>query len=144
MSAVRLCTHVQEDIHTSLLHLHEHLIVLDCCCTSVTTCSGRDIRRTRTGWDRTLLEDNVLDALEHEGGIVGLGHSEAAMRGKRGELGASTALFVGFCGANYGGGRGERGKRSVATEEPGEDHEAHEVRKGLCPMSSLAGETLRT
>lgn len=144
MSAVRLCIHVQEDIRTSLLHLYEHLIVLDCCCTSVTTCNGRDICRTRTGWDRTLLEDNVLDALEHEGGIVGLGHSEAAMRGKRGELWSFDGPICRILRDQLWRRSGERGKRSVATEEPGEDHEAHEVRKGLCPMSSLAGETLRT
>ena len=40
------------------------------------------------------------------------------MRGKRGELGASTALFVGFCGANYGGGRGSGGSGPSRLKSP--------------------------
>lgn len=66
---------------TGLLDLHEDLVIEDW--TGINSLSSADLGATRTVWDGAVFKGDLFDALEDEGGVIGLGHGAEQVQGGR-------------------------------------------------------------
>lgn len=82
---------------TGLLDLHEDLVIEDC--TGINSLSSADLGATRTVWDGSVFKGDLFDALEDEGGVIGLGHgAEQVQGGSRRSSASPSGPFEGHGG----------------------------------------------